>query len=74
MTPDLFLVIGIVLAALSVPAMLSAYSDGRPPRVATFSAVVAGCLIVWAVQSRPEGYTWDQVPRAFVRVAAGIIR
>jgi len=73
MNSDLILVTGIVLAALSVPSMLSAISDSRPPRVATFVAVVAGCLIVWAVQSRPGGYTLDDIPRAFVRVAAEFV-
>ncbi|GAB4299520.1 MAG: hypothetical protein Kow0058_15290 [Roseovarius sp.] len=70
MTSDLILVIGIVLAALSVPAVLSALSDGRPPRAGAISILVAGGLIVWAVQSRPGGYRWEDIPRAFVRVVA----
>jgi len=70
MNSDLILVTGIVLAVLSVPSMLSAISDSRPPRVAALVAVLAGGLIVWAVQSRPGGYTLNDIPRAFVRVVA----
>ncbi len=70
MSPDLILIIGILLAVLSVPAMLSSFSDGRPPRVAAFSAVVAGVMIVWAARSQPGGYTLREIPEVFVRVAA----
>lgn len=73
MNSDLILVIGIVLAALSLPAMLSAISDRRSPRAAALVAVVSGCLIVWAVQSRPGGYTLNDIPRAFVQVVADLL-
>ena len=70
MDSDILLIIGIVLAVLSVPAMLSAFSESRAPRVATFTAVVAGCMIVYAVQTQPGGYSWSEVPEVFVRVVA----
>ncbi|MEQ9259721.1 MAG: hypothetical protein RIG84_11545 [Roseovarius sp.] len=70
---DVIFIIGIVLAVLSVPAMISAYSDGRAPRAATIAAVIAGVMIVYAAQTHPGGYTWRDVPEAFIRVAAGII-
>ncbi|MCZ7674977.1 MAG: hypothetical protein M5U35_02475 [Roseovarius sp.] len=73
MNTDLILVTGIVLAALSVPAMISAISDSRPPRVAAFVAMAAGGLIIWAVSNRPGGYGWDDIPRAFVRVVAEFV-
>jgi len=68
--PDLLFIVGIVLAVLSVPAILSAFSDGRTPRVAAFTAIAAGCLIVWAVTSKPGGYTFGEIPQVFVRVVA----
>lgn len=73
MDPDLFFIIGIVLAVLSLPSMISAFSEGRAPRVATFTAVVAGCMIVYAIQTNPEGYTFKGIPEVFVRVVARII-
>ena len=70
MDSDILFVIGIVLAILSVPAMFSAYSERRAPRVATFSAIAAVCLIIWAVQTQPGGYTIEEIPEVFVRVVA----
>ncbi len=70
MDPDILLIVGIVLAILSVPAMLSAISEGRAPRVATFTAIAAGCLVIWAIQTQPGGYTFGEIPEVFVRVVA----
>lgn len=74
MTPDLILVIGIVLGVFSVPAIVSAISDRRPPRVAALVLIAAGCLVVWAIQKKPGGYSLNDVPQAFVRVIAQVIR
>jgi len=68
MDPDLLLVIGIVLAVLAVPAILSAFTDGRPPRAAAILIMVAAGLIGLAVVNRPMTYTLDEVPDVFVRV------
>jgi hypothetical protein len=70
MNPDLILVIGIVLGVLSVPAVLSAFSDGRTPRVAALTVIASGALIIWAIHSKPGGYTLREIPEAFVRVVA----
>ncbi len=70
MDSDLMLIIGLVLAVLSVPAILSAYSEGRPPRVATFTIIAAGALVVWAIKSHPGGYRIEEIPEVFVRVVA----
>lgn len=73
MDSDVILVIGIVLAALSLPATLSAFAEGRAPRAAVFTAVIAGGMIVWAAQTHPGGYRLEDIPHAFVRVAAKYI-
>ncbi|PVA09869.1 hypothetical protein DC366_12210 [Pelagivirga sediminicola] len=74
MTPDLILVIGIVLGVFSVPSIISALSDRRPPRVAALVLIASGCLIVWAIQKKPSGYALRDVPNAFVRVIGQIAR
>jgi len=68
MDSDLFLVIGIVMAAFAVPSLLGAYSEGRAPRVGSVMILIASGLIAVALLNRPSGYRLDEVPGAFVRV------
>ena len=70
MDADLFLVMGIVLAGFSIPSILSAITDGRAPRASAITILIAGGLILIAFQTHPGGYSFDQIPDAFVRVAA----
>lgn len=42
MDSDLALVIGLVLAALTVPSILSALSDRRAPRASAITILIAG--------------------------------
>jgi hypothetical protein len=73
MDPDLFLVIGVVLLVFSLPAIVSAISDGRAPRAASVALVIGGGLLVLAINSKPNGYTINEVPDVFVRVIGGFI-
>lgn len=73
MDPDLLLVIGLCLAAFSVPAVLSAVADGRAPRAPALTILIAGGMVLYALNSRPGGYTLSDVPEAFVRVIAGLL-
>lgn len=68
MDPDLALVIGLVVAALSVPSILSALSDSRAPRASAFTILIAGALILYAMQTHPSGYSLGDVPNVFVKV------
>lgn len=70
MDTDLVLVVGVILGVFSVPSILSAISEGRAPRVAAFTIISSGALILWAVSSHPGGYKLEDVPAAFVRVVA----
>lgn len=70
MDTDLILVIGVLLGVFAVPSILSAFSEGRAPRVAAVALVVAGALILYAVTTHPDGYSLRDVPGAFVRVVA----
>ncbi|MFZ5963393.1 hypothetical protein ACOXXX_10610 [Thalassococcus sp. BH17M4-6] len=68
MEPDLSLVIGLVVAVFAIPAMVSAISDGRPPRAASVAVLIAGGLIVYAINTKENGYRMDQIPGVIYRV------
>ena len=73
MDADLLFITGIVLAVLSVPSILSAFSEARAPRVAAFTIIASGVMIFFAVRNNPELWAIEQVPEAFVRVVARYI-
>lgn len=68
MDPDLFLVVGIILAAFSVPGIMSAITDGRAPRASAITILIAGGMVLFAIQSKPGGYSLNDIPGAFSRV------
>ncbi len=70
MDSDLALVIGLVLGVFAVPSIVSAFSEGRAPRVAAFTIIAAGSLMVWAINKKPGGYSINEVPNTFVSVVA----
>ena len=65
---DLALVIGLVVGVFSIPAIVSAISDGHIPRVAAIAVIVAGGLMVYAISGKPSGYSMDQIPNVVVGV------
>lgn len=67
---DLYLVIGLVVAVFSVPAVVSAISDNRTPRVAAIALIAGGALVAYAASQKPGGYSIDQVPNVVVKVIA----
>lgn len=73
MDSDLLLVIGLVLAGLSIPAIISAFSEGRPPRGGAILVVVGGGLVALAMMNHPTGYAIGDLPDVFIRVVARII-
>lgn len=70
MDPDTALVAGLVLAALAIPTIVSAWSDRRAPRASALTLLVGLGLVVVALRGAPDGYALAQIPDAFVRVAA----
>ncbi|MCX7566666.1 hypothetical protein OS189_09965 [Sulfitobacter sp. F26169L] len=70
MDTDLALVLGIIIAALSIPSILSALSDRRAPRASAITILIAGGLIVFAMQGKAGGYKMEQLPDVFVDVVA----
>lgn len=73
MDADLFLVLGLILGALAIPSILNAYSGGRAPRIGAIFVLVAAVMVTTAVIRKPGGYSWDEVPDAFVRVFAKVV-
>ncbi|MBP9046825.1 MAG: hypothetical protein WAT35_10945 [Tabrizicola sp.] len=67
MDTDLALTVGIVLAVLSVPSLLSAWVDGRAPRLGAIMAIAALGLIVTALVESPGGYAFNQVPSVMLK-------
>ncbi len=74
MTQDIYIVIGILLAGFSIPSMFGALADRRSPRVAAIAIMIGGSLILLALSQKPGGYTFDDIPRAFIRVIAYYFR
>ena len=65
MDTDLMMVIGVTLGVLTLPSILSAFSEGRPPRLAAVMLLIAGTLVVVALNRKPSGYTLIEVLQAF---------
>ncbi len=70
MDPDLIFVVGLVLGVFSIPSIMSAFSESRSPRVAAFTVISAGVMIIWAIQTKPGGYSLNDIPDVFVQVVA----
>lgn len=73
MSNDQILVLGVVIFVLSIPSLVSAYSDGRAPRVGAILLLIGGGLLAVALTRKPGGYTFAEIPHVFVRVIAEIM-
>ena len=69
---DLTLVAGVVLAALFVIEILSAWSESRSIFRALAMGVLAGSLILAAHVLIPGGVTLERIPMAFVNVMRSV--
>lgn len=68
MDPDLFLTIGVVLAVLTLPSLLAAWTDGRAPRMGAIMLIAAAGLIITAVTQKPGGYSFGNLPHVMMGV------
>ncbi len=68
MDTDLFLVLGLIVAALAVPSILSAFTDGRAPRAGAILVLISGTLLVTALTKHPGGYAIAEIPKVFFHV------
>jgi formate-dependent nitrite reductase membrane component NrfD len=70
MDTDLVLTLGIVLLVLSVPSLLSAWVEGRAPRIGAIMIITAFGMIVAALTVKPGGYDFNEVPGIMVGVVS----
>jgi formate-dependent nitrite reductase membrane component NrfD len=68
MDTDLFLVVGIVIFALAIPSLLSAWVEGRVPRAGSIMVLIGGVLVVTALTQHARGYTFAEIPDVFFSV------
>jgi hypothetical protein len=68
MDPDLLFVIGIITLLFSIPSILGAFTDGRPPRAAAIMIMIGGGLLGLAIYQRPGFYSFETVPDVFYAV------
>lgn len=73
MNTDLYLVIGLIIGALSIPSLLGAFAESRTPRAGAILLLIAGVLVVVALTQRPTGYRFAEIPHVFVRVIGSFL-
>lgn len=73
MDPDVALTLGLIIGVFSIPSIVSAFSDQRAPRASAVTILIGGALILFAVVTKPTGYSIEQVPNVFFDVIARII-
>jgi hypothetical protein len=72
MDTDLMLTLGIGLMILTVPSLLSAWVDGRVPRLGSLMVLASASLIVAAMVNRPTGYRFEEIPQVMLGVVARV--
>jgi hypothetical protein len=68
MDPDLLLTIGVVFLVITIPSLLSAWTDGRFPRMGALMVLAGAGLIATAAQNKPTGYMVSEVPTIMMSV------
>ncbi|MGD9863135.1 MAG: hypothetical protein AB7S99_07975 [Pseudodonghicola sp.] len=65
---DLILVLGLGVLLFSIPAAVSAYSDGRRPTLPALSLLIGAGMVGFAYVSHPGGYALSALPEVFFTV------
>lgn len=73
MDTDLILTLGILLVIVTIPSLLSAWVEGRPPRVGALILLAAMSMILAAVINRPTGYRFEEIPTVMLNVVTRAI-
>ncbi|CUH78272.1 hypothetical protein [Tropicibacter naphthalenivorans] len=73
MQPDTLLVVGLLFLVLSIPAIVSAWTDGRAPRGAAIVLVWGAGMILYAMRIKEGGYRWSDIPDAVYTVIGQVV-
>lgn len=73
MDADFCFVVGLVIAAFSIPSILSSFIDRRFPTISITLLLISGGLLYYGWINHPGGYTLEQIPMVFVEVIARFI-
>lgn len=74
MNTDLIFIVGVAIGILAIPAIVSAFLDGRTPRAPALVILIGAVMIGYAVRERPMAYTFDTIPEVLLRVVADFTR
>lgn len=72
MDADTLFVLGVLGILLAVPAVISAFTEGRAPRVAAVLFIAGGSCLAIAFAKKPGGYSFAEVPSVFTSVISGL--
>ncbi len=70
---DLFVVVGLMVAALSLPSALSAFVDERRPYVALLVIALGAIMVGLGIYAAQGNYSLARVPHSFVEILARMI-
>ncbi|MDH3262824.1 MAG: hypothetical protein OEM24_02375 [Paracoccaceae bacterium] len=70
MDADLVMTIGLVFGVLAIPAVVGAITEGRAPRLAALLFLVSAGGIVYALLTKPGGYSLTELPGVVLSVIA----
>ncbi len=73
MDMDVIFVVGLVIAAFSLPGFVSAFSDRRFPKMPLVMALMGGGMVYFAIQQNEGAYTLETIDDVFVSVVARYI-
>ena len=73
MDTDLVLTLGILLIVVTIPSLLAAWVEGRPPRVGAMAVLAGMAMILAAAMNRPTGYRFDEVQTVMLNVLSRAI-
>jgi len=67
---DLIFILGLIIGAFSIPALVSAFADRRVPKMPAISIMISAAMLTYAIQQKPDAYRFDRLDDVFVAVVA----
>lgn len=73
MDTDLFVVVGILLAAFALPSALASYAEGVFPKTALTTLAFGALIAMTGAAFSPDGYGFSRIPHSFIEILARIL-